>query len=291
MTYIDDLQNTINLVSANNLSETYENLKTEIAKKHGYTNSLNKPISADEMDAKFEEFELICQKSGNHPFIQDLNTKKFSPEGFRYFGLAFYAHIYHAFEDVIFSIAQSAPPSIALRRIIIDNLWDEFGAGVQADSHLQIYEDTVISYLEVPPLTESEVLWLENSPKTEACLFAIKYGVDKNATAATELWSAIGTLPFRAALSAMVFGSEFTPRYLFPPIVSAIKKSDLPESVSRFFSMHIICDDCHFHEFMKVFVLFIQTKQDIVEAEAGLRIMLEIRNQFFDHLYEKNLLI
>ncbi len=289
MIYLDDLQNTIRLDSASGVLEAFQNLKDKIIEEDGLVGELKNTLSEAELNSKFKELEQLCEKSGEHPFIHDVKQNEFTEEGFRYFALAFYAHIYHAFEDVIFGIANSAPPSVSLRRTLISNLWDEFGAGNQESSHLQIYEDTILSFIQAQPLQESEMHWFELGHDSEVRLFASKYGVDEKATVTANMWSEVGKLPYRAALSALVFGSEFTPRHLFPPIADCIKRSGLPDNVGLFFRLHIACDECHFGELMGELNRQVKTRHDLVEAEVGTRIMLQIRNYLFDHLRDKKL--
>ena len=289
MAYLDDIQNTIPLDIEMSVSDSFQNLKREIIERGGFETELENTISQIDREAKFKELEQLCEKSGNHDFIHDLKHKVFTKEGFRYFALAFYAHIYHAFEDVIFGIAHHAPPSVSLRRVLINNLWEEFGSGEQENSHLQIYEDTILTFLQVQPLQESEMQLIALGHKSEMRLFATKYGVDAMATSTANMWAEVGKLPYKAALGATAFGSEFTPRHLFPPIADCIKRSGLPGDIERFFSLHIACDECHFGDLMQEFSRLINTRQDIVEAEAGTRIMLQIRSRLFDHLRDKNL--
>jgi hypothetical protein len=289
MAYLDDIQNTIHLDSATSISDSFQNLKMEIIERGGFETGLRNAISQLDRDAKFRELEQLCEKSGNHDFLHDLKHKVFTEQGFRYFALVFYAHIYHAFEDVIFGIAHHAPPSVSLRRILIHNLWEEFGSGEQKNSHLQIYEDTVLSFLQAQPLQESEMQWIALGHESERCLFATKYGVDPIATSTANMWTGVGKLPYKAALGATTFGSEYTPRHLFPPIVDCMKRSGLPDDVARFFNLHIACDECHFSDLMQEFPKLINTRQDLVETEAGTRIMLQIRSRLFDHLQDRNL--
>lgn len=262
MTSIDEYQKSIRLDSVSNVEESYRTLCSNIMEREGVAEDPTKLLSVDEKEHKLRALEQLCEKSGDCPFIVDLKHKKFTKTGFRYFAMAFYAHIYHAFVDVVFGIALYAPPSVALRRALVDNLWDEFGAGKQNNAHLKIYEDSVLSYLELMPLSKSEMQWIELGYDSEACLFNARFGVERSATLTAQMWSEVGKLPFRAALSATVFGSEYASRHLFPP------NNDLRAT----------------------FIQFINTRRDIIEAEAGLRIMLGIRSKFFNHLKSKNLL-
>lgn len=290
MTYMDEYQENIRLDSASDVEKSYRMLCAGIAEREGVAEELANPLSMEEKQYKLKELERLCGRSEDSPFIVDLKHKKFTKTGFRYFAVAFYAHIYHAFIDVVFGIALSAPPSAALRRTLVDNLWDEFGVGEQNNAHLRIYEDSVLSYLELVPLSESEMQWVGSGGDSEACLFNVKFGVERNAMLTAQMWSEVGKLPFRAALSATVFGSECASRYVFPPIVDCIKRSGIPDDVSKYFRLHIGCDEHHYNDLKAAFIQFINTRQDIIEAEAGLRIMLGIRGKFCEHLKSKDLL-
>ncbi len=168
MTYVDEYQENIRLDSVSNVEESYRMLCSNIAEREEVAEDLTKPLSADKKGHKLRELEQLCEKSRDHPFIVDLKHKKFTKTGFRYFAMAFYAHI--------------------------------------------------------------------------------------------------------------------------PPIVDCIKRSGIPGDVSKHFSLHIDCDEYHYSDLKTTFTQFINARQDIIEAEAGLRIMLGIRGKFFEHLKSKNLL-
>lgn len=286
---IDEINAQIDISHTNDINSAYENVYNSI--KNNYV-SIENTIDKSLLNNRFNSFQELCEKSSKHPLIESFNNRKLSEDGLLYFSKAFYAHIYHSFEDVMFKICVNSPPYVDLRLEIIRNLWDEFGSGKKEDIHLRIYEQSLLKPLNISSLNDTEVSKLNTGDvEEEYKIFISKYQLEREVIQSSVQWSNIGNLPYMAALGAIVLGSEFTPRVLFPPIVNCLKNTGLDGGLSKFFSMHIIVDKKHYSDLKSILLKHIKNHNDLIEVEAGLRIMLQIRNDFFTHLYTKNIFL
>lgn len=266
------------------LMEAYRELESALIQCHSDFSTQNYPR---DIDSAFNDLEAHCETVSGHPLLDRMNSYSLNQSSCRYFAAAFYAHIYHAFEDVLFGICLCAPPYPELREFLIKNLWEEFGSGDAAACHLRVYENSLLKVLSIQPLSRTDVEQISRGPENELSVFARLYGLKEAAIWTAINWTDMRHLPFRASLGATVFGSELTPKFLFPSIISCLSRSSLPDNACDFFRLHLDVDGAHFLELKRVLRTYVLDFHHLIQVLAGVRLMIQIRHDLFSHLLQE----
>ena len=201
------------------------------------------------------------------PFLQALATAALSPRQLRSFATEYYAYAL-AFPKCLAEVAANAPDDES-RYPLIENLWEEYGAGDPAANHRTLYQ----KFMHGLGIGEAEY-------SAGACLPATANQIDR-------LTRLCRHEPYLVGFGALSIGTEFFTSDEYQLILKGLQQYEFLDADSlQFWAVHTELDEFHYQDMRAVLDSWPDPQECYEQVLAGAVTAIDLEVGFWAGLAE-----
>lgn len=201
------------------------------------------------------------------PFLQALAVASLSPQQLRAFATEYYAYAL-AFPKCLAEVAANAPDDES-RYPLIENLWEEYGAGDPEANHRTLYK----KFMRGLGISEAEY-------STGTCLPATANHIDA-------LVRLCRDQPYLVGFGALSVGTEFFTAEEYLLILKGLQQYDFLDAESlQFWAVHTELDEFHYQDMRAVLDAWPDPQECYEQVRAGAFAAVDLEIGFWTGLQE-----